>query len=147
MRGILIRVGIIAVIIVVGLVIRPFISGNASQLSVGDCFDAPTAANETVKDVQHHPCDQAHTAEVFFVGKSSAAKDEAYPSEGVMTAEVFGLCDPVFESYTGKDSDNDPEWTYGYFVPTADGWGDNDRGISCYATKIDGSATSVSIKK
>jgi hypothetical protein len=147
MRGILIRVGIVAAIVVVGLIIRPFISGGAGDLKVGDCFDAPTTADETVDEVQHHPCDQAHSGEVFFVGKSSASNDEAYPSDGVMTAEVFGLCDSAFTAYTGLDSNNDPTWTYGYFVPTADGWEDGDRGIICYAAKLDLSTSTGSIKQ
>ena len=58
MRGILIRVGIIAVIGLGALILRPFISGNAGDLNIGDCFELPSASAETIKDVQHHPCDQ-----------------------------------------------------------------------------------------
>ena len=56
MRGLLIRVGIIAVIVAVGFVFRDFLSGNAGDLKVGDCFDQPSTTNTVVKDVPHHPC-------------------------------------------------------------------------------------------
>ncbi|MBA3875836.1 MAG: hypothetical protein C0498_02695 [Anaerolinea sp.] len=72
MRGIVLRVGIVALIIVGGLVLRPFLSGSAGDLKVSDCFDPPAADTETVSDVQHQPCDQDHGAEVFFVGDSRA---------------------------------------------------------------------------
>jgi hypothetical protein len=142
----LIGIGIVGVVLIGGFIFRDFISGNASDLEVGQCFDLPTTT-ETVEDVQHHPCDQAHGGEVFFVGKSAAGDDEAYPSDEVLSAEVFGFCDSPFAAYTGKDPDTDPVWTYGYFIPTADGWDDGDRGIICYATKIDGSTTTGSIKQ
>jgi hypothetical protein len=38
-RSIAIRVGIIGAIIVGGFLIKQFVSGNASELAVGDCFD------------------------------------------------------------------------------------------------------------
>jgi hypothetical protein len=146
MRNI-IGIGILAVVLVGGFIFRDFLSGNAAELKVGDCFDLPTSSDETIEDVQHHPCDQVHGGEVFFDGESAAADDAAYPADDVMAFEVFGFCDPVFIAYTGKDSDNDLEWTYGYFVPTSDGWGDGDRGIICYAAKIDGTTTTGSIKQ
>jgi len=41
MRGLAIRIGIVAVILVGALILRPFISGGAGDLNVGDCFDPP----------------------------------------------------------------------------------------------------------
>ncbi|OGO53687.1 MAG: hypothetical protein A2V84_01835 [Chloroflexi bacterium RBG_16_70_13] len=143
----LIGIGIVAVLVIGGFIFRDFISGNAAELKVGDCFDPPTSITETVEDVQHHPCDQEHGGEVFFVGKSTGANDAPYPSDEALATEVFGFCDASFTAYTGKDPDFDPEWTYGYFIPTSDGWGDGDRGIICYATKIDESTTTDSIRQ
>ncbi|MCI0581982.1 MAG: septum formation family protein [Chloroflexi bacterium] len=143
----LIGIGIVAVVLIVGFIFRDFLSGNAAELDVGQCFDPPTTNVETVEDVQHHPCDQAHGGEVFFVGESTAGDDEPYPSDQELTTEVFGFCDPSFTSYTGMDSNTDPTWTYGYFIPTSDGWDDGDRGIICYATRIDGATTTGSIKQ
>ena len=145
MQGLAIRIGIIAAIIIGGLLLRPFLSGSASDLNVGDCFDVPTESVD-IEDVQHHPCDQAHSGEVFYVGDLSAADGAAYPDQDSLSAEVFAICDPAFVSYTGKDSNTDPEWSYGFFYPNEEGWGDNDRQIICYASRLDGGTTSTSIK-
>ena len=142
-----IGVGIVAVVLIGGFIFRDFLTGNAGDLQVGQCFDLPTSSSETIDDVQHHPCDQTHGGEVFFVGTSTAAKDASYPADDVLAFEVFGFCDASFTAYSGKDSDTDLEWTYGYFVPTSDGWADGDRGIICYAAKVDGTTTTGSIKQ
>ena len=49
------------------------LGGNVSDLKVGDCIDRPATANQTVSDIQHHPCDEAHSAEVVYVGTNPAA--------------------------------------------------------------------------
>jgi hypothetical protein len=146
MRGIAIRVGIVAAIIIGGLILKPFLSGNAGDLKVGECFDVPVGA-EAIEDVQHHPCSDEHSGEVFFVGKSAAAKDVAYPTDIELAAEVYGLCDSAFVAYTGLDSNTEPVWTYGYFIPTSEGWSDGDRGVICYVAKIDSSVTKGSVKR
>ena len=146
MRGIAIRVGIVALIVIGGLILRPFLTSNFADLKVGECFDVPTAT-ESVKDVQHHPCSDEHSAEVFYVGKSAAAKHVAYPTDDEFAVEVFSFCDGAFASYTGLDSNTDAVWTYGFFVPTSDGWSDGDRDVICYAAKIDSSTTKGSIKR
>src|SRR5262245_10295127 len=61
-----VRFGIVAVIVLGGLLVRDFISGSPDALRVGDCIDTPTS-DAGISDVQHHPCDQAHTGEVFGV--------------------------------------------------------------------------------
>jgi hypothetical protein len=144
-RGNLIFIGILIVVGIGGFLFRDRLSGSAAELKVGDCFVVPPAEEQTVDDVQHHPCTDEHSGEVFFVGKSSAAKDAAFARED-LKAEVFAICDPAFVTYTGKDSNTDPVWSYGYFIPTSESWGDGERGISCYALKIDGSTSTGSIK-
>src|SRR5262245_56412524 len=67
-RGNLIVIGIFIALGVGGFIFRDFLSANATDLKVGDCFDEP-ANMESVEDVQHHPCTDEHTAEVFFTGK------------------------------------------------------------------------------
>jgi hypothetical protein len=146
MRGIAIRVGIIAAIVVGGLVLRQFLSGNAGDLKVGECFDVPTAS-EDIEDVQHHPCTDAHTGEVFFVGEAAAEDGAAYPETAALAAEVYTYCDPAFETYTGKDSNTDPEWSYGFFYPNEEQWADNSRLVICYASRIDEGSTKESIKQ
>src|SRR4051794_17175750 len=100
MRGLGIRLGFIAVIVVIGLIIRPFVSGGAGDLKVGDCFDPPTNTG-TVKDVQHHPCTDAHGGEVILVEKHPDAS--SYPSDDAFQQFINDQCLPAYTSYTGKD--------------------------------------------
>ena len=52
-----------------GYLLRDYLSGSAGDLKVGDCFDVPSFETQsaTVKDVQHHPCSELHSGEVFFL--------------------------------------------------------------------------------
>lgn len=145
MKTMAMRIGIIALIGVGGLVARPFLAGGAADLKIGECFDPP-AVGETVDDVQHHPCTDAHGGEVFFVGDVAAADDAPYPTDIAFETQVQGLCTPAFDAYTGLDFVTDPVWTYGYLSPTAESWADGDRGIICYAARLDGATTTTSIK-
>src|SRR4051794_18404380 len=98
MRGLLIRVGIIVVIVAVGFVFRQWLSGNASDLNVGDCFDQPAASTTVVNDVQHHPCSDPHLAEVFYVGNYDLTS-ATYPNEDAFQAFVLDRCIGAFQSY------------------------------------------------
>lgn len=117
----------------------------ATDLEIGDCFDAPTEENAEVTDVVHHECTEPHTGEVVAVFEVPG-EDDAYPTDDAWLQSVRDTCVPAFNSYTGRDFDADPDWDIGYLVPTADGWGDGDREMSCYATRVDGTPTSGSIK-
>lgn len=149
MRGFLagwgVRIAIIAIIAVGAFILRDRISGNAGDLAVGDCFDEPTNATETVEDVQHHPCNEAHTAEVVFVGGMAGATD-AYPSDDQFFDAILGQCVPAYNSYTGRDFETDTDYDLGYFVPTSEGWSGGDREIICYAYRPDGVPQTTSIR-
>jgi hypothetical protein len=144
MRNIAIRVGIVALIIVGGLILRPFLSGNASDLAVGDCFDEPTGAAQEVENVQHHPCNEAHTGEVFLV--QDVADAPTYPSEDGWIEEVSTRCLPAFATYTGVAYEDTQTLDIGWLTPTAEGWTKGDRELICYVRQADGSATSTSAK-
>ncbi len=145
MRNIAMRLGLLGVIGVGALVARPFLSGNVGDLNVGDCFDEPTIG-QTVEDVQHHPCTDAHTGEVVFLHDLPDAKDVVYPSDTEFATRIDALCVPAFDAYTGLDFQSDPTWTMGYFTPTSEGWAGGDRGVTCYAARIDSKPTTTSIK-
>lgn len=146
MRSIAIRVGIIAVVVVVGFILRPFIAGDAGNLAVGDCFDQPTTAGVTVEDVQHHPCTDAHTAEVVFVGNYTPATDTP-PTDSAYRVFFEATCTPAFNAYTGLDFFNDPTYDMSAFTPTDEGWRSGDRKVICYAVRLDGATMAKSIKK
>src|SRR5688500_13700554 len=87
--GWLIRGGIVAAIVVAGLVFRDRLSGDAADLQVGDCFDDPGAVSE-ITDVQHQPCTEAHDSEVIFVGDYPA--QDAYPPDDAFTIFAEQQC-------------------------------------------------------
>jgi hypothetical protein len=144
-KGLGIRLLIIAVIAGGAFVLRDRLSGSAGDLQVGDCFDVPTTAAQEVDDVQHHPCTEAHTGEVVFV--ADYAGGSTYPTDAEWESYVGAQCVAAFNAYTGLDFNTDVVFTMGYFTPTAEGWNSGDREVSCYATRIDGSPLSASIKK
>jgi hypothetical protein len=146
MRSIAIRLGFLALIGIGALILKPFLSGSASDLAIGDCFDVPTSG-QTVKEVQHHPCTDPHGGEVFFVGKDPSPSNAVYPSKEQRQATFRTLCVAPFNAYTGLDFDSDETWTFGYFAPTVDGWTSGDRDVTCYAQRVDDALTSKSIKK
>ncbi|TAK01806.1 MAG: hypothetical protein EPO36_04055 [Chloroflexota bacterium] len=141
----LIGIGIVAVVLIGGFIFRDFLSGNAAELKVGDCFDEPATLDETVEDVQHHPCGDEHDAEVFFIGDYPGGDDAAYPTDAEMEAWVTQACFPAFKSYTGKDFETDPDLGIGWFQPDESSWDDGHE-ISCYLYRLDGTTIKGSQK-
>lgn len=146
MRGLALRFGIIALIGVGAFVLRPFIMGDAGSLAVGDCFDEPATVEQTVKDVQHHPCSDPHGAEVVFVGDYTPASDTP-PTETEVDAFVGNTCIPAFNAYTGLDFGTAADLDLGWYWPTAEGWQDGDHKVICYAIRVDQANFVQSIKK
>lgn len=144
MRGLAIRLGLIGAVLGGGYLFRDFISGAATDLQVGDCFDMPTAANETVEEVSHHPCTDAHTAEIFFVGDHP---DGAFPGSTAFETYVESNCVPSFNTYTGLDYMTDTTYDFGWFEPTSEGWGSGDHEITCYVYRLDKGTMTSSVKK
>jgi len=145
--SILLRIGIIAAIAGGAWVFRDYISGNATDLVVGDCFDAPTTTGETVEDVSHHPCTDAHTAEVFFVADHPATG--GYPGEDEFDTFTQDNCPAAFASYTGMDfyADEAADYDIGLFYPLEEGWTRGDHEITCYIVRVDEAPMTASLKK
>ncbi|MFL5770078.1 MAG: septum formation family protein [Chloroflexota bacterium] len=150
MRGFLggwgIRLVIIGAIVVGGLIFRDRISGNAAELKVGDCFDTPTTADATVGDVQHHPCTEAHTAEVFFVGDHPAANGAAILNQDDVFGYAMDTCLPALNTYTGTDVAAEGKYDMSAFYPADEDWNKGERGVTCYAILLDGGTMTSSIK-
>lgn len=145
MRGWIFRIGIIAVIGIGALIFRDRMSSNASELKVGDCFDDPAGVT-VITDVQHHPCTEAHTAEVVFLG-SMTGDNATYPSSTVLDTYIETNCLPAWNAYTGKNFQTETVLGLGYYSPSDEGWKDGDRGIVCYAVREDGATMTTSVKK
>jgi Septum formation len=144
MWGWIVRIGIVALIAGGAFIFRDRLSGNAGELKVGDCFDDP-AGVEIVEDVQHHPCNEAHTAEVVYVGKMEGA-NETYPSDAVVESWVDSYCVPAWTGYTGKNVFTDPILTLGWYQPSEEGWTNGDREVMCYAGRLDRASMSSSVR-
>lgn len=145
MNGWILRVGIIAAVVIGGLIFRDRLSSSAGDLAVGDCYDNPTGA-ATIRDVQHHPCTEPHTAEVVFVG-AMTGEDNAYPSDATVETWVVSNCVPAWTTYTGKDPQTEQVITLGWYQPTTEGWSKGERGIICYAARVDEKPMTSSVKK
>lgn len=142
--GIAIRLALIALVIIGGAIFRDRLSSNAGELKVGDCFDEPVGT-QTVKDVQHHPCTEAHTGEVFFVADMPYGKEAPFPGDPAIEDFVTAKCGPAFARYVGGEAQT-ASLDAGYFYPLAEGWKEGDRNVSCYVRMLNGSALTRSLK-
>ena len=143
---ILIRLGILALILAGGWLFRDRLSSGAADLAVGDCFDVP-ATKTSVKDVQHHPCGESHTGEVFAIVTHPAAKGAAPLATDALYAYLANTCGPLLTSYVGPVAAGSRLLDAGAFYPPDAGWNNGDRKITCYVYRVDGTATTSSAKK
>jgi hypothetical protein len=129
-------IAVIGVIAIGGYVFRDRLSGNAGDLKVGDCFDVP-AAQVNIKDVQHHPCEESHTAEVMALTNHPAANGAPPPSRAELLTFLATQCGASFLQYTGVDANAQQVLDYGAFYPADSDWNDGDRSVACYAYRLD----------
>jgi hypothetical protein len=134
--------GVIGAIVGGGFFLRSYLSGNASELQVGDCFDEPANAAK-VEDVQHHPCTESHSSEVILVADHPDAS--TYPGLDAFDSFVFDRCVPAYESYTGHDYETDTELDIGYFYPLSENW-PGDKEVTCYVFRLDSAKMTSSVK-
>lgn len=140
----LLSIGVIVLIAGGAFLFRDRITGGADDLKVGDCFDVPATAAETVKDVQHHPCDESHTAEVILVADHPAAKGAPVPSDTELHAYLSETCTSALEVYVGAAKAD--LYELGAFYPTDEDWNKDERGVTCYLTLLDESPMTTSAK-
>lgn len=144
----LLIVAAVVVAVAIGLyVFKDSLTGAPGDLKVGDCFDVPTVAAEAdvVSSVQHHPCTESHTGEVFFITPYTGAAT-TYPAVSDFDQFANDACAPAFKTYVGTDLDSDPDLSAGYFYPPQDGWSSGDRTILCYATRAGDGVMTRSVK-
>ncbi len=136
--------GLIAVIAVGAFVLRDRLSGGAGDLQVGDCFDLPGSEITEVKDVQHHPCTEAHTGEVILV--FDFAGGDTLPTDDQFFASIEEHCVPAFAEYTGTALANQETLDLFWLTPSSDGWKSGDREISCALYRLDEAPLTESLK-
>jgi hypothetical protein len=137
----------IAVVVLIAggaFLFRDRLSGGADDLKAGDCFDVPATAQETVEEVQHHPCTESHTAEVILVTSHPAAKGAKVPSDADFRTYLADTCGSALEVYVGTAKAD--LYDLGAFYPTDADWGKNEREVTCYLTLLDESPMTTSAK-
>jgi hypothetical protein len=129
---------VVATVLGVGFVVfRDRFSNDVTSLALGECFDEPTVEAE-ISEVQRQPCNEPHDAEVIAVLTHPAPAGEAYPVVSGFDDYIQQNCIPAFEAYLGTDWETSTDYDIGYFRPTLSGWGDGDRGFTCYVSRSDG---------
>ena len=145
LRGILIVGAVVVVLVVVFFVFRDRMSGSASELQVGDCFDVP-AESIDISDVQHHPCTEAHTGEVFYLGNDASVPGASYPAESDFSADLDAQCGPAFATYVGVSADTSTAYNVEMFYPNEDTFSSGTRTLTCYLVAADGSSMTGSAR-
>jgi hypothetical protein len=107
-----------------------------SQLQDGDCLTGANMQLNTSspwpKLTQAVPCDQGHTAEVFYANNSYWSKSSPYPGNAAITKDGNTACDNAFQSYVGV-AYNKSIYTWDNIVPNSSTWTTGDRGLHCVA--------------
>lgn len=142
----LIRLGFLVVFVGGGYLFRDRLTGSPTELAVGDCFDVP-AVKTDVRDVQHHPCAESHTGEVFAIVTHPAAKGTAPLTEAALISYLGSTCGPLWITYVGTQAASAGQLDAGAFYPPDERWKAGDRGITCYSYRVDGKPMTGSLKK
>jgi hypothetical protein len=127
-----------------GFIFRDFVSGSVRDLKVGDCFDVPTGTS-VLKDVQHHPCSDAHGAEMIFIG-GVTGDSGTFPGVPAFQKYALDNCRPAYGLYSGRAADTDQVYKIVVLYPTADSWKTGDRAVNCFATRRDGVPTTGTLR-
>jgi hypothetical protein len=120
------------------------ISQSALDLVVGDCFVEPEVTDE-IQEVQRAPCNESHSGEVLFV--ADFPDQDTYPAQEAFTSWAEANClGATFETYTGKTYEDATDINVSWLYPTAEGWGDGDKEMTCYLVPADGVPVSFSYR-
>jgi hypothetical protein len=107
-----------------------------SQFQVGDCLTgANLQLNKTTpwpKLSTAVPCDQSHTAEVFYSNENHWSKSTPFPGASGITADAKAACNKAFASYVGI-AYSKSVYTWTDIVPDASTWPGGDRALHCVA--------------
>ncbi len=145
MGRLIVGIGLFAIISIGAFVFRDYLSQNAGELQVGDCFDVP--AGDEIGDVQHHPCTDAHDGEVILVADFNGSA--TYPTIAAFDSWVKTRCaDKAFRDYVGESFAARQDIDLGYFYPKEESWkSGKDRSMICYVTPVAGGKVNVSFAR
>jgi hypothetical protein len=107
-----------------------------NQLRAGDCL---TGANMELntndpwpKLTLAVPCNQPHTAEVFFADNNFWPQNSPFPGNGTIDKDANAACDNAFRSYVGI-AYSKSIYTWTNIIPDATTWPTGDRALHCVA--------------
>lgn len=139
------RLLLLGAFLVGGYVFRDRITGSPADLAVGDCFDIP-AGVESVKDLQHHPCTESHTGEVFSIVTHPAPSGAPPPDATALREYLNGACGPTFVAFIGPTAASQALVEAGAFYPLEADWKRGERTVTCYAYRVDQKPMTSSMK-
>ena len=107
-----------------------------NQLQVGDCLTGANmelnSDNPWPKLTLAVPCNQPHTAEVFFADNNFWPQHSQFPGSSAITKAGNAACNNAFRAYVGiRYSKSIYTWTN--IIPDAATWPNGDRGLHCVA--------------
>ena len=107
-----------------------------SQLRVGDCL---TGANMKLNTTDPWPdltlavpCNQPHTAEVFFVDNKFWRQNSPFPGNSTISKDGNAACNNAFRAYVGV-AYSKSIYTWTNIIPDASTWPTGDRALHCVA--------------
>jgi serine/threonine protein kinase len=107
-----------------------------AQLQVGDCLTGANLQLNTnapwPKFSKAVPCDQGHTAEVFYANENFWAQNAPLPQGNGITTAARAQCDKAFQSYVGI-AYSKSVYSWIDIVPDAGSWPGGDRALHCVA--------------
>jgi hypothetical protein len=107
-----------------------------SQLRVGDCLTGANMALNTndpwPKLTLAVPCNQPHTAEVFFADNSFWPQNSPFPGSDAISKDGNAACNNAFRSYVGI-AYSKSIYTWTNIIPDATTWPKGDRALHCVA--------------
>ena len=107
-----------------------------AQLRAGDCLTGANmklnTSNPWPKLTSAVPCNQPHTAEVFFADNRFWPANGSFPGSGAIAKDGAAACNSAFRSYVGIEFSKSI-YTWTNIIPDASTWPSGDRGLHCIA--------------
>lgn len=133
---------VVLVVIFGGILYAVRNNQSAGDLSVGTCFDVPTA--DDFSTVEKHECTEAHDAEVVLTAEYT--ESDTFPIDLTLDNWIDDHCLPAAEAYVGRPAETIDDLRLGLFSPTRDAWGEGKRTFTCYVTGAEGTKLNQSVK-
>jgi len=107
-----------------------------NQLRVGDCLTGANMELNTSdpwpKLTLAVPCNQPHTAEVFFADNHFWPQNSEFPGNSTITKDGNAACNSAFRAYVGI-AYSKSIYTWTNIIPDASTWPTGDRALHCVA--------------